>query len=301
MNIPRFGAMLLSIAVCSFAINAQLLWKVSGNGLEKPSFLFGTHHVAPASMIDSIAGFDEAINTCDVVYGEVVKSDLTSPETQAKTLKLATAPADSTLSKVLDTKCYARLDSLFKASTAGMVSAANMEPFTPAFVSTQIAMLLTINEFKGFNPAQQLDITILQKAENLHKQLKGFETADFQINLLFGEPISEQAHSLTKLLCHIDESKTTTRNLASAYKSQDLEKIGKVFIEDLSSTGSTPKEIKRETDRLVNNRNDAWIEVLKTEMHKQSIFVSVGAGHLVNDKGLIAQLRNLGYTVTPMK
>ena len=77
MNIPRFGAMLLSIAVCSFAINAQLLWKVSGNGLEKPSFLFGTHHVAPASMIDSIAGFDEAINTCDVVYGEVVKSDLT--------------------------------------------------------------------------------------------------------------------------------------------------------------------------------------------------------------------------------
>ena len=74
-----------------------------------------------------------------------------------------------------------------------------------------------------------------------------------------------------------------------------------MFIEDLSSTGSTPEEIKRETDRLVNNRNDAWIEVLKTEMHKQSIFVSVGAGHLVNDKGLIAQLRNLGYTVTPMK
>lgn len=301
MRIPRFNAILLSLAVCSFALNAQLLWKVSGNGLEKPSFLFGTHHVAPASMIDSIVGFDEAINTCEAVYGEVLKADLASPETQAKTLKLATAPADSTLSKVLDAKSYARLDSLFKANTMGMVGAANMEAFTPAFVSTQIAMLLTIKEFQGFNPAQQLDMTILQKAEDLHKTLKGFETADFQINMLFSDPISEQAHSLTNLLSHIDESKTATRNLASAYKSQDLEKIGKVFLEDLGCTGSTPEEIERDLEKLITKRNNAWIEVLKNEMPKQSLFIAVGAGHLVNEEGLIAQLRNLGYTVTPMK
>lgn len=27
----------------SLSGNAQLLWKISGNGLEKPSYLFGTH------------------------------------------------------------------------------------------------------------------------------------------------------------------------------------------------------------------------------------------------------------------
>lgn len=34
---------------------AQLLWKVSGNGLDRPSYVFGTHHLAPLSIKDSIA------------------------------------------------------------------------------------------------------------------------------------------------------------------------------------------------------------------------------------------------------
>ena len=36
--------------------NAQLLWKISGNGQEKPSYILGTHHLAPLSIKDSIAG-----------------------------------------------------------------------------------------------------------------------------------------------------------------------------------------------------------------------------------------------------
>lgn len=34
---------------------AQLLWKVSGNGLDRPSYVIGTHHLAPLSVKDSIA------------------------------------------------------------------------------------------------------------------------------------------------------------------------------------------------------------------------------------------------------
>ena len=36
--------------------NAQLLWKISGNGQEKASYILGTHHLAPLSIKDSIAG-----------------------------------------------------------------------------------------------------------------------------------------------------------------------------------------------------------------------------------------------------
>ena len=42
--------------------NAQLLWKISGNGLEKPSYILGTHHLAPLSIKDSIAGLPEAVD-----------------------------------------------------------------------------------------------------------------------------------------------------------------------------------------------------------------------------------------------
>ena len=41
--------------------NAQLLWKISGNGQEKPSYILGTHHLAPLSIKDSIAGLPQAV------------------------------------------------------------------------------------------------------------------------------------------------------------------------------------------------------------------------------------------------
>ena len=38
------------IFICvALSANAQLLWKVSGNGLSSPSYIMGTHHLAPVS------------------------------------------------------------------------------------------------------------------------------------------------------------------------------------------------------------------------------------------------------------
>lgn len=47
---------------------AQLLWKVSGNGLDRPSYVFGTHHLAPLSIKDSIASLQQVIDRTEQVY-----------------------------------------------------------------------------------------------------------------------------------------------------------------------------------------------------------------------------------------
>ncbi len=60
------------IFICvAFSANAQLLWKVSGNGLTQPSYIIGTHHLAPFSIMDSIAGLQKAMNETQQVYGEL--------------------------------------------------------------------------------------------------------------------------------------------------------------------------------------------------------------------------------------
>ena len=64
-------SLLLIVAMAVIACQAQLLWKVSGNGLGRPSYIMGTHHMAPSSMIDSIKGINEAIAACDIVVGEI--------------------------------------------------------------------------------------------------------------------------------------------------------------------------------------------------------------------------------------
>ena len=71
----RLIFILAASVILTFQSNAQLLWKISGNGLEKPSYLFGTHHVAPIHICDSIAGFNEAFNSCKQLYGELELDD----------------------------------------------------------------------------------------------------------------------------------------------------------------------------------------------------------------------------------
>ena len=70
----------ISIIVC----NAQLLYRISHKNLEKPSYIVGTYHLAPASFVDSIPGANVALDEVDVVCGEVVTSEMESFENQKK-------------------------------------------------------------------------------------------------------------------------------------------------------------------------------------------------------------------------
>ena len=63
------------LVICvAFSANAQLLWKVSGNGLNQPSYIIATLHFAPFSIMDSIAELQEAMKETQHVYGELKMS-----------------------------------------------------------------------------------------------------------------------------------------------------------------------------------------------------------------------------------
>ncbi|HEY5392984.1 MAG TPA: TraB/GumN family protein, partial [Hanamia sp.] len=53
-------------------------------------------------------------------------------------------------------------------------------------------------------------------------------------------------------------------------------------------------------DLLLKDRNKNWVEQLNTIMKRESVFVAVGAGHLVGENGLVSLLRKEGYTVEPL-
>ena len=65
---------LLSLSLT--ATQAQLLWKVTGNGLKHPSYLFGTHHLISIQFLDSVPGLFKAFNNCDVMVGEMVINNI---------------------------------------------------------------------------------------------------------------------------------------------------------------------------------------------------------------------------------
>ena len=75
----RWSAGLLLSLVSMTALaqeNNTLLWKISGNGIDKPSYLFGTIHMLCADDALLSANLQKVIRNCDEVYFEVDMDNL---------------------------------------------------------------------------------------------------------------------------------------------------------------------------------------------------------------------------------
>ncbi len=289
--------LLFSIAAIAIAVsvNGQLLWKVSGNGAKGDSYILGTHHIAPVAMLDTLKGFDKAIASVDAVYGEIVMTEMNSPATQQLTMRLSMAPADSPLSRVLSPEQIDSLNSVLAKYTAGQLTAAAIDMVKPTVVATQLGMFQNMVAFPDANLQEQLDMTIQQRANAEGKGIKGFETIEQQLNILMGDPISEQAESLMQSVRKDDRAVELAKSMAKAYLEGDLATIERLFTDP--DVGMTEES----AEKLIYGRNDAWLKRLAEILPSESVLVSVGVGHLVGDRGLINQLHKAGYTVTPVK
>lgn len=289
---------LLSIivsAVSTLACNAQLLWEISGNGLDKPSYLFGTHHIAPVSVLDSVAGFNKALASVDKVYGEMVMSTAQSPQSQQVMLSYAAAPQDSILTTVLSSAQIDSLDKVLKKYMGPMASAAQFAPLKPAMVNTVLALVQSQAAFPNFNPAQQLDGEIQKRGAEAGKEIGAFETIEDQCKAMFGTSIMTQANELMDMVRNDDKASGTAIRLAKAYLSGDLNSM-LAIMEDPQLGGD-----EEWSDRMLNKRNANWVRIMAGLLPTASVLIAVGAGHLPGDKGLINLLRKEGYTVKPVE
>lgn len=272
----------------------QLLWKVTGKDAKGTSYIFGTHHIAPVSFLDSVAGFKDALAGADALYGEVEMSDITTPEKQMEMVsKYLAAPADSTLSKVLPAAQLDSLNNLLSELSGGMANATMLDGMKPAVASMNIAVMESLKYFPNFNPAEQLDALIQAQAQKLGKPVKGLETVEDQMNLLYMKPISTQAEELMNEVREYDAEGVKSKKLAQGYLTQDYKALDELFEEEI-------KEDPEKFTEMMFDRNDRWMKNILAQLPKEQMFICVGAGHLITDRGLIEQLRKAGYTVTPV-
>ena len=290
-------SLIIAVMAVALACQAQLLWKVSGNGLGRPSYIFGTHHMAPASMIDQIAGMNAAIDGCDIVVGEIEKDSLMSQESQMKMAGFMIAPVDSTLDKLYTPDEYAEVEKVFNKYFGAMgVKLAQMKSLKPNAISTQLQAMQAIKYFPNFDANNLIDMAVQERANEAGRPSLGLETLQEQIDLLFNAPMTEQAKSLLEA-CRQDEFfQVQSSALAEAYMHQDLDKLMQVMTD--ATMGGDSEEAM---EALIYSRNHNWAEKLEKMMPERACLVCVGAGHLPGAKGLLQLLRDKGYTVEPFK
>lgn len=294
---------MLLLLMAAITVQAQLLWKVSGNGLQKPSYIIGTYHLAPVSFTDSIKGLKAAMDATEQVYGELVMADLTSPENMQKMQTAMLLPDGQTLDKLFTADEMTRINALVKSvlgvdMTNPMV-AQQLGKLTPYALQVQLGVLIYLKKHPGFNPNEGFDSYFQKEAAAKGKGVGGLETFDFQINTLYKSATMERQKQL--LLCMADNLEFTeeqTENVVKAFFTQDLDGIEKAMDAKLNNTcDGTPEE--KET--LIYSRNDNWMKQMPEIMKQKGTFFAVGAGHLPGERGLLAQLKKAGYTVEGIK
>jgi uncharacterized protein YbaP (TraB family) len=264
-----------------------LLWQITGHGLQKPSYLFGTIHMIcsdDAQLSDSLKA---AIGKCDEVYFEVDMDNLFEMLGVMRKMKMRN---DTTLADLLDKADYDKVKKYFEDNET-LLPFSVLETYKPLLA----ASMLMEGSAQCESP-EAMEEVIMKEAKHNGKNVKGLETMAYQMSIFDTIPYKMQAMQLVKYID--DAGKDSSGNkeydaLMQAYKDQDLSKL-----EEL--TKSTDLGMANFTDILLYNRNKNWVEKLKTIMPGHPVFVAVGAGHLPGDKGVINLLRKAGYIVKPV-
>lgn len=284
----------ISIALNS---NAQLLWKISGNGQEKTSYILGTHHLVPLSIKDSIAGLPQAIDGTAQVYGEVVMSEAASPEFMQLMQKNMMIAGDTTLQALFTPEQYDVVGKVVKENL--MADIAMLGKYKPAFITQQLTVILCMKHLGGFNPQEQLDTYFQQQAIQSGKKVGGLESIQSQLDVLLNsQTLQRQANLLYCLANDIEKTIDQTKRLNEAYKAQNLDEMLKLMEE---RDGNSCDPMPGEMEALLDNRNKAWIEKMPAIMKDAPTLFVVGAGHLPGSNGVLKLLKQQGYTVEPMK
>ena len=273
----------VTVLVFNLSINAQtqksensVLWEVSGNGLEKPSYLFGTIHM--------ICGKDfvmkpEATNA----FSKTTKLALEINMSDVEELKIVqqAAVGKEPLSKTLSPKQIAQLEEVLKNN--GGLTLAQVDNYT----LETIMSLLFMKSF-GCADLKFYEMEFLTKAKESNKSVVGLEKATEQLDILSKSFTDDE---LIAYLQKIDTNLADT--MIKYYTNGDINGL---------YTMTTDKEQMSVNTKtaLLDNRNVNWLKIMPEMMQKESVFFAVGAAHLSGELGVINLLKKAGYTVKPV-
>jgi uncharacterized protein YbaP (TraB family) len=262
----------------------SLLWEISGKGLKRPSYLFGTFHMMCKDDIRFSENLLSALKNAEEVYFEM---DLDDAANTLGAMFFMNMKNGNTLKALYTDEEFNRVNTFFKDSLhVALTSFQKMKPsFLEAFLYPKMMPCK--------NPSG-VEQELLKIAGKEHKEIKGFETIAFQASVFDSIPYAQQARSLLGSIDSLPKYRAYFDTMMTVYKSQQLEKIEAMF--------NHPEfGMQDGLEFLLDKRNINWVSQLKNILPEKNIFIAVGAGHLVGNKGLIALLRKEGYTVRPIE
>ena len=259
----------------------SLLWEITGNGLKKPSYFLGTMHLMCAEDAVLSNNVNKLIRQVDTVYLEMDMDN--ASELLGGMLDMATKN-NRTLRDILSEEDYNKVRTFFEKFQSKLPFEV-LEKQPPLMISSTLYELLLPCEQKN-----GVELKIIDEAYKQKKETKGLETFAFQSSIFDSIPYEVQAKDLVNTIDSLDKYQKDLEHMIAVYKTQDIDKLYELSVNDGSSTSGY-------MDLLLYKRNRNWVEQFPSIANNSSTLFAVGAGHLGGDKGVINLLRQKGYAV----
>lgn len=264
-------------------VENSLLWEISGRGLAKPSYLFGTIHlICPTdfSLSDSLK------TTLARTQQVALEMDMDDPGMMAGMMKTMNMAAGNELKKLVTEQEYQRLDRFFKDSVhVGLAMFERAKPF--------VLMGPLFNTVLDCQP-QSYEMALVELAGKQKSEVIGLETLEEQMAIFDTIPYKDQAKMLLTLIDSLPSARKEFKSLVALYKAQNISELyGMTLKSEFGMEGN--EEV------MLFARNQRWIPRIRRIASAKPTFFAVGAAHLGGEKGVIALLRKEGFMVRAVR
>lgn len=260
----------------------SLLWKISGNGLKKDSYLFGTMHVSEKI----------AFHLDDVFFESIMKSDFVALESDP----------DLWLDNIFDENEIFGQFNMFSSTNSSDFYNSNFELKAPKqqevmFFISRDDMLLngvlyrTNQGMQNFQEETYLDMFIYQTGRKFGKKIYSLEDIKRSSYLVKKARGDARKDKPDLWLQKKFKKENFLQLMNNAYRDRDI------FFLDSLNIGMYNKNY---LENMLYIRNEEMADNIDKIAKKGSLFSAIGAAHLAGDRGVINILREKGYTLTPL-
>lgn len=273
----------------------SLLWEISGNGLKKPSYLFGTMHVSDKLAFHLGDSFYTAIKSADVVALETNPESWQDDYSQSVFFRGGRRNGNSLMNLYssrwewpadhmrITTFAIDRYEESIKAALA----------VEPSMINGMLYRTYG-RQAEDFEEDTFLDMYIFQTGKKLGKRVSGVENFQESEKLVM-EAYKAMLRDQNKKRRSYDYEgmMTNPKKVEDAYRKGDLDLLDS--LESLTVFSDAFQE------KFLYKRNEIQANSIDSIIKKMSLFVGVGAAHLPGKRGVIELLRQKGYTMRPVR
>ncbi|HNP17049.1 MAG TPA: TraB/GumN family protein [Fulvivirga sp.] len=264
----------------------SLLWEVSGNEMESPSYIFAILKFIPGDDYYFPALAKTKFAECEKLSIETHLDHHARHELN----KAAHLDNHESIEKYLTPEEYNKLKSIFNEQLSIPEYKFNLvyKKFKPVMLSTTMTRLTLGDNIRFY------ENELISMAKELGLDIVALETIEQEVEALEKLPLDVQVKALKHTIANFEAQLSDYKKLVAAYKLGDLHQALEYTLHPMENDEGFKQH-------FIFDRNKEWLNKMTEQMHESATFFALGASHLSESQGLLKMLTDKGYTVKPMK